>query len=464
MTIWLPDPNTLNHPLHLGLASAIANAITEGKLSKGQKLPTHRYMADKLGLSVHTVSKAYDNLRRQNLIDGQVGRGSYVLDQDTQNDQPFQLESEANNGFDMSISRPIFSQLHVDKFQRLLTQIPKNLDPAIFLSCRPNIGHSQHRKAGVKWLDLCGLKADPESIIMTNGVTHGMSAALSALTRSGDTVLSDRTTHHLLVSTCAYFGLNLVGIETDAFGIIPDSLEKYCHENSPKVLYLIPSIASPTVYMMHEERRRKLAEIARKFDLYIIENDAFGPVAADRPPPVSTFAPECSIYLTTLTKCTVPGMRVGYLVAPDHLLPALTGRIIVFGWMATPLMCELATRWVLDGTAHELAMSQRAELQKRYEVAQDILQGFDWSGHPSALHLWLNLPDGWKTSDFVAHARQLKVAVAPENPFLTPKTLPQNAVRISLGSIQNPEQFSHAMRLIVGLLKRPQEPIPQFTF
>ena len=263
MTIWLPDPNTLNHPLHLGLASAIANAIAEGKLSKGQQLPTHRNMAEKLGLSVHTVSKAYDNLRRQNLIDGQVGRGSYVLDQDTPNDQPFRLESEANDGFDLSISRPVFGQLHVDKFQQLLTQVHKDLDPAVFLSCRPNVGRGTHRKAGAKWLELCGLRADPESIIMTNGVTHGMSAVLSTLTRPGDTVLSDKITHHLVVSACAYFSLNLVGLETDGFGILPDSLERYCRDNDPKVLYLLPSLANSNAYMMHEERRHQLVDIAR---------------------------------------------------------------------------------------------------------------------------------------------------------------------------------------------------------
>ncbi len=59
--------------------------------------------------------------------------------------------------------------------------------------------------------------------------------------------------------------------------------------------------------------------------------------------PVAVLAPERSIYLTTFTKCTVSGLRAGYMVAPEHLLPALTGRIVVFGWMATPLMCEPAT-------------------------------------------------------------------------------------------------------------------------
>ena len=127
--------------------------------------------------------------------------------------------------------------------------------------------------------------------------------------------------------------------------------------------------------MMPEERRRALVDVARKHNLYIIENDAFGPVIEHRPIPVASLAPERTIYLTSFTKCTVSGLRAGYLVAPDHLLPALTGRLIVFGWMATPLVCELASRWVLDGTALELAMWQRAELCRRFEIVEQALQG-----------------------------------------------------------------------------------------
>lgn len=464
MTIWYPDPASLHHPLHSGLASAIANAISEGKLQYGQQLPTHRKMADRLGLSVHTVSKAYEALRRKNLIDGHVGRGSYVLDPNAHNDQPFKLRSEGSDRFDLSISRPVFSKLHVDRFQEALVRLPNELDPSMFLSCRPNVGHERHREAGVRWLDICGVKAAADRIIMTNGVSQGMSAALSALTRPGDTVLSDDITHHLLVSGCSYLGLNLVGLKTDEHGILPNALEKYCREKDAKILFLLPSLASPTALMMPEDRRQALVDVARKYGLFIIENDAFGPAVDARPVPVTTLAPERSIYLTSFSKCTVSGLRAGYLVAPDHLMPALTGRIVVFGWMATPLICELASRWVLDGTAHELALWQRGELMKRFEIAQMALSGLDISGHASGLHIWLRLPAEWTTSRFVAYARELKISVAPDTPFLSPKTLSQNAVRISLGSIQDLEQFKQALALLAGVLKRPYEALPQLAY
>lgn len=464
MTNWLPDPSALASPLHSSLALAIAKAISEGKLPKGTQLPTHRKLAEELGLSVHTVSKAYESLRRQRLIDGQVGRGSYVLDLNTPDDQPFQLSSERGRNFDLSISRPAFSQRHAELFQLVLADLPQGLDPSYYLACRPNVGHDAHRAAGETWLRICGLDVPPERIIMTNGVSHGMSAALSALARPGDTVVSSRITHHLLVSGCSYLGLNLVGVDFDQDGMLPDALDRHCTENNAKVLFLLPSLANTTVEMIPEERRQALVQVARKHNLHIIENDAFGPVAEDRPVPVAALAPERTIYLTTFTKCTVSGLRAGYMAAPEHLLPALTGRIVVFGWMATPLMCEIATRWVLDGTALELALWQRRALAERYEIASQALQGHQWRGHPSALHLWLPLESGWTTSSFVAYARQLKVAVAPDAPFLTSKTPPPNAVRISLGSVQDLSRFKQAMELVGGMLSRPPEGVAPLAF
>jgi len=464
MTIWYPDPASLTTPLHASLAQAIAKAISDGRLPQGTQLPTHRRMAEELGLSVHTISKAYDSLRRQKLIDGQVGRGSYVLDPGEHDGQPFQLSSEKADGYDLSILRPVFSQQHADRFLEALKDLPEGLDPSCFLSCRPVVGHDAHRAAGVKWLQVCGLDVSVDQIIMTNGVSQGMSAALSALTRPGDTVVSSKITHHLLVSGCSYLGLTLVGLDTDEDGILPETLDKYCREKSVKVLFLLPSMASPTAEMMPEERRRALVEIARRHDLHIIENDAFGPVAAGRQVPVAALAPERTIYLTTFSKCTVSGLRAGYIAAPEHLLPALTGRIVVFGWMATPLMCELATRWVLDGTAAELALWQQQTLIERFEIVTKELQGWQWRGHPSAPHMWLPLTEGWTTGSFISYARQLHVAVAPDTPFLAPKTPPQNAVRLSLGSIQDPDRFQQAMNLIAGMLSRPPEGVTQLVY
>ena len=463
MTIWKPEPSSLKSPLHESLAHSIAQAIAEGKLPIGTRLPTHRKMAEDLGLSVHTVSKAYESLSRQKLIDGQVGRGSYVATPEASNAQPFELSSERGNGFDLSISRPAFSQEHVDLFQQTLKDLHKDLDPSYFLSCRPNVGHDSHRAAGTVWLRQCGLDVPAERIIMTNGVSHGMSAALSSLTRPGDTVVSSKITHHLLVSGCSYLGLNLVGVETDDYGILPEALEKCCLETRVKVLFLLPSLANATAEMMPENRRRELVAIAEKYDLQIIEDDAFGPVAADRPIPITALAPSRSIYLTTFSKCTVSGLRVGYMVAPEHLLPAIIARLVVFGWMATPLMCEIASRWVHDGTALHLARWQGKVLRERFDIASQILPEKSWRGHPAALHLWLNLPLGWTTQSFVAYAKELNVSIAPDTPFLTPKTQSTNAVRISLASVQELEGFKQALELLSAMLGHPPEGMVSFS-
>lgn len=462
--MWYPDPESLTSPLHASLAQALAKAISDGRLAAGAQLPTHRRMAQQLGLSVHTVSKAYDSLRRQRLIDGQVGRGSFVTGPEAVGGTPYGLRPDPGGGFDLSISRPVFSALHAERFQQALRDLPEGLDPACYLSTRPNAGHQAHREAGADWLRICGLEVPAERILMINGVSHGLPAALSALTRPGDTVVADKITHHLLVSACSCLGLTLAGLETDASGMLPDALDGFCRRNSPKVLFLLPSLANATAGMMPQERRRALVAAARKHDLLIIENDAFGPVAEDRPAPVAALAPERTVYLTSFTKCTVPGLRAGYLAAPEYLLPALTGRIVVFSWMATPLMCELASRWVRDGTALELARWQRRALAERHAIAAEVLQGWDWQGHPAALHLWLPLQGGWTSEGFAAYARQLKVAVAPDAPFLAPRVPPQNAVRVSLGSVQDPARFRQALELLAGMLRQPPEGAAALAF
>lgn len=464
MTNWIPTKDELSPPLHASLASSIARAIETGKLKEGEKLPPHRTLAVSLGLSVHTVSKAYDSLRRQNLIDGKVGRGSYVLHPGKADDQPFDLEARRQGHFDLSISRPVYSAIHIKRMQHLLQDLHKNLNPQTYLSIRPNAGLPEHREAGKIWLSQCGLDTDEHSIVITNGVSHGMSAALSALARQGDVVLTDMVTHHLTVSASAYFGLQLVGVETDEIGILPDALEKSCQEKSAKVLFLLANATNPCAYVMPEDRRRDIVNVCRKHDLYIIENDAFGPTIEGVPPPVSAMAPERSVYLTTLSKATVSGLRVGYMVAPPPLFPTLLGRMMVFGWMAPPLLAEIAARWVRDGSAMELAMWQREQMRERHEIICQSLDGFDWQGCPTGLHVWLRLPPEWTSDHFSRYARQFKVAVAPEKPFLTPNAEPRNAVRLSKGSTLEAHRFSEAVDYIARLLQRPHDPLPQTVY
>lgn len=459
MTIWIPNRDDLSRPIHTSLVSAMKDAIADGRLAVGTQLLPHRTLAHKLGISVHTVGKAYDELKRQRLIDGHVGRGTYVLDPNLSSSQPYLMERGDGEIIDLSISRPLFNSVHIETMESALKSLPDALDHDTYLACRPNVGLRKHREAGAIWLAGCHLEVGADSVIMTNGVTHGMAIALAAITRPGEIVVAESIVHHLMVSLCSYLGLRLQGLEYDEEGVRPDAFEDACRNHEVKVYFSVPTIANPLTTMMSMERRKELVRIARKYDVLILEDEAWGPLIKDRPDPIATLAPERTIYLTSFTKCTVPGLRTGYLVAPDSLIPAITGRLVAFSWMATPLISELASRWIMDGTADQLVRWQQDALSERYKIVEEEMGGLNWRGHPNSLHFWLDLPAGWDTATYVNHARSLGIAVAPTQPFLTPNSPVTNAVRIAVAGTRDQKRFRRGLSAIRNLLRRPPEPI-----
>ena len=464
MPIDLPDRDSLTEPLYLSLAAAIEDAIRKGRLKPGDRLPTHRAVSAQMGLSVHTVSKAYDRLRQQHLIEGHVGRGSYVVDPGAADTAPYPLKRQRDSFYDLAMSRALTELRHDRAMRRTLREMAGNADAAMFLSCRPNLGQEAHRAAGVAWLAGLGLETGAEQVIMTNGATHGAAAALSALTRPGDTVLAAQITNHLVISLCSYLGLTLIGLDSDSEGILPDALDRACRNHDARAVICLPALGNPKGSVMGAARRADIARVAAAHDLHIIENDALGALLEDGPPPIAALAPERTVYLTTFTKCTMPGLRAGYMVAPMHLQPGLLARLLVFSWTATPLICEIATRWVDDGTAARLAAWQRAALAERHRILCQELEGCAVQGQPGGLHYWLHLPEGWSTEGLVARARQLGIVLAPCTPFLTQNAPACDAVRISVGGIADDTDFATALRLLRGLLKTPYEPTPDIGF
>ena len=226
-------------------------------------------------------------------------------------------------------------------------------------------------------------------------------------------------------------------METDEDGIVPAALDAACRSDVVRAAFVQPSVVNPTASLMGAARREALAAVARRHDIAIIENDPLGPLIAERPPPLAAFAPERALYVTSFTKTVMPGLRTGYLVAPDLLLPAVTNRHLVTNWIATPLLAELATRWVADGTASELVRWQRGALRRRQALARTLLAGIGYKAHPEGLHLWLPLESRAAEDRFVAQARLWGVAVAPGQSFQIGAC--GAAVRISVGSASEDE-------------------------
>jgi len=455
MTIWRPDPTILKRPAYISLADQMARAILDGRLENGARLPTHRQLAEELKLSVQTVSRAYEELIRRGLISGEIGRGSFVRARRREPDPPFMPE-RLGELIDLSILKPVCEPMHLEKMKGALAWLSEALPASSALSFRPNVVFPRHRAVGVEWLKLCGLDAAPQNVSLTNGATAGMTVALMSAAPPGSVVATEAIGHHTLVPLATYLGFKLEGLPIDEDGLIPEALEAACRESAVRAVFVQPSVVNPTATLMSERRRLAIAEVARRQDIAIIENDVLGPLVENRPPPIAAFAPERTLYVTSFTKITVPGLRIGYLAAPDRYVAAVANRHLVSNWMATPMVAEIASRWVADGTALELVDWQREALHRRHAIAAEVLQGLSYRSHPESLHVWLPLTGGRAEEGFVAQARLEGVAIAPGISFRVSEADWQPAVRISVGSTTE-DELKAGLGIVARLLQGDPE-------
>ena len=434
MTMWPPDPAMLQRPVYKSLAETLVQAIEAGEMRSGDRLPTHRQLSSHLGVSVQTVSRAYDELIRQGVVIGEVGRGTFVRSGRNEARTPFLPDSASGKFTDFSMVVPVFEPLHANIMREALTRLGTNLPASAISSFRSSRALQKYNPAALKWLKACGLDLPSQRVIMTNGGTSAMTIALMAAASQGDLVVTEELGHHALKPLSRYLGLRIDGLETDNFGVIPSAFARACEKANVRVICLMPTGLSPTATTMPAERREELVKLARRYDVLIVENDAWGPLQTQRPPPVAAMAPERTFYFTSLTKCLMPGLRFGYLIVPETYEQAAANRHLVTNWMATPLMAEIASWWIEDGTAQYLLHWQQQALGKRNRLAAQKLADIDFHASENGMHIWLSLPVSWTEEAFIAEVRSNRIAVAPGSSFEIAETVRKKGVRISLGA------------------------------
>ncbi|MBU3029352.1 PLP-dependent aminotransferase family protein [Paracoccus marinaquae] len=433
MSHWPLSKDDITRPAYRSLAQGIAAAIDAGSLRPGDRLPPHRDLAWKLGLSVQTVSRAYEELIRADLISGEVGRGSFVNSGPREMvEVPWFRAVTRQAPIDLSMMTPVRLPRIAEAWRESLHRVADRLqDPAIY-SFRPRQTMARYGGTAAGWLARCGMVVPAQRILITNGCTPAVLVALMSVAQPGEEIATDSSTCHTLKPATRQLHLRLRGIAGDQRGMLPDALAAAARASGGKLraVFLLPSGAGPLAQVMDRQRREDLAAAAAANGLIIIESDVLGPVAPRRPPPLSSFAPERSLYLTGLTKCLSPGLRLGFLAMPDALAERVLNRHLSVAWMATPMMAEIAADWIDGGLADELLIAQRAELAARNRLAQHSLGGRGL-GFRHGLHRWLPLPEGTDERALLRQALQRGVALAPGSGFAVSDRSP--ALRLCLG-------------------------------
>lgn len=449
-----PKASSLTRPYFLSLADHIGEKISQQELAPGDRLPPHRELSYQTGLSVPTISRAYAELAARGLVAGEVGRGTFVQGP-LPVDVPY-LPAALQGVIDLSIIKPVSDPIHLSRLKSELASIAAELPPEILFAARPSYLDGKHRESARTWLARLGVETSAANIQITNGGMPAATVALMAAARPGSVVVTEGTGLHSLPQLTSYLGIELHGLPIDDQGVLPDAFESACRQRKVSAFFCAPGGASPTAYMINAARRAELVSVAEKHGVLIIEDDVFGALGE----PGTTFhslAPDRTLYFTSFTKCIAPGLRVGYLAVPDRFVPAVENRHMVTNWMATPMVTEVATRWVRSGIAAELVDRQRAAIARRHKITAGILGDGEYRSHPAGLHVWLPLGEGQREEEFVVHARRHNIAVARGSVFgIGGRTQPA-AVRVSLGSTGEAELES-ALRILRGLLSSELEP------
>lgn len=462
MTIWCPDLKNREGPAYQAIADALAADIQSGRLAAGTRLPTHRDLADALGVTVGTVTRAYNEAQRRSLISGEVGRGTFVGGRtDALPVQPAPAEAGL---IDLSLNRAIQGLTRSD-LAEALRRLAESPDLGHLLDYQSDPGSPSHRAAAAAWLSRAGLTASPDQVVLTTGAQNAITTVLSSITHPQDTILTESLTYPGVKAAARLLHLGLEGLPLDAHGLLPDALERALRASPGRVLYTIPTLQNPTTSVMPIERRAALVELCRRYDATLIEDSVYGFLVEDAPPPLAKLAPERTYYLDSTSKLFGGGLRVGIVLAPpgqtiQQAAQRVATQMRAASGIVTPLTAELACRWYEDGTADRLVVEQRAEARRRQRLAQRLLEPFPFHAAPTAPMLWLPLPDPWRMDDFVFQARNRGVAVTPGSIFAAGREPPPNAVRVCLGSIPE-ERLSKGLAILADLLgQEPEAGLP----
>lgn len=458
--MWSPNIDEIDGPRYLAVASAIAKAIDGGELQPGAQLPPQRDLADQLGLTVGTITRAYALAKKQRLVSGEVGRGTFVRsNRETTPRMEFRPSDNQHRLIDLSCYRTpgrgpsdLVSAAFADLSERS-GLLPLHKYP-------PAAGLLTHRGTAADWLArTIGLEARPEDVLVCAGAQQGIAVALSTLAVPGDTILTEAITFPGFKAIASLQSLKLYGVDLDEHGMKPDALRAAVDATDARIVFLQPTLHNPTTAIMPLERRQEIAKLAHERDLMIIEDDASGAALLDRPKPIAALAPEHTLYIASLAKCLSPALRIGYLVAPPAMTEAFASTLHAMTLGASPLIGELASMLLVNGAAEEAVRRMNRETARTHALAEQILGRNQLRSHPASVHMWLLLPPEWRATDFETMARRAGVAVAASDSFLADERQTAPAVRVSLNASADEEVLRRGLTILQQVLTSRPHPI-----
>lgn len=448
---WGPELGGGQRPAYLALADAIAEDLSVGRLAPGDALPTQRALAARLGLDVSTVARGYAEAARRGLVEARVGAGTFVRAGEDGAAAPRRRRDLSDRSMNQppEPDDPALRQRMRDAWGEV------GADLTALLRYQPPGGSAEDKAAALRWLSRRGIEAQAETLHITAGTHAALVAVLADLVPPGDAVACESVTYPGIRSIAQSLGLRLVGLPCDRDGIDPGALARAAAAGDVRALYLNPTLRNPTTETMPVQRRAEVVEVARRWGLEIVEDDAYGFLPAEGPPAIAMLAPERTHYVAGLAKCLGAGLRLAYLLpAAQRRATGVAARLRAGTVMASPLTTSLATRWIETGVADALLAAIRAESRVRQRLAAQILPRERVLADPGGFHLWVTPPPPWTRGRIVDWMRGHALGAVASDAFCV-DIAPPESFRLCLGGAASRGETERALQFLADAFHHP---------
>ncbi len=439
-------------PAYLLIADIIADGINSGEFQPRDRLPPLRDLAALLAINYTTATRGYAEARRRGLIDSRPGMGSFIRGK---------VPSVPLNGgssYEMTMNSPIepgeeLAQAIAAGAINLFTQ--KNI---LALLRYQDFGGLADDKAMAKvWLEKQLPPVSIDEILVTPGIHSALVGLLTLLCRHGGSVCVSDLIYPGLKAIASQLNITLQSLPCDEDGPLPRAFEHQCQTGNIRALYVNPTIQNPTTLTLPLRRREALADVALRYSIPVIEDEAYAALATQHIASFSELIPELTWYLTGMSKCFGPGLRTAFVKGPGKRnTQLLAGALRALNVMATPLTNALAAQWIQEGTADRVLQSVRAESTIRQKIAANILKEFSYRATPEGFHLWLLLPRhfNWNPAEMAVQLRDLGVSAVSSAAFCTDNN-PPDAIRICLGGAWSREVCTENLHTLAHVMRNP---------
>ncbi len=467
-TIWSPDLLDGQGPKYKAVMHAIRDRIAARLLAPGDKLPPVRDLAWALGITPGTVARAYTLLTDDGTLTAAVGRGTFVAQPDEKGplfaDVPLEIDSATHLAEEQSWQVNLFSP-HLPSvgqatlIRGLLAEVAQD-PPSGMMHYPTRSGGHAARVAAMHWLDEAPLGSfDADDIVLANGGQNAILMVFQALLKGRRPAI--------LVEDLAYPGFrraaellraDVIPVEMDAHGVIPEALEAAARAHDAQIFCTSPEVHNPTCGFTPLSRRRALADVARRADLQILEDDCYR-LGQAQEPGYRMIVPERSWYISSISKSITPALRIGIAVAPGGRANVLrrTAEYSFFG-LATPLT-DLAAKLLVHPELPRLMAAARNGIGTYVQRAVNILGSYDIVWRKDVPFLWLHLPEGWRASAFVQAAEQQGVRIRAAEEYACRDARTPHAVRMAINAGVSLPTFEAAIERLRVLLDNPPEHI-----